>query len=88
MKKQSEKILNQIRKGVVIPAVPLALTKNRAFDEKRQRVLIRYYLEAGVGGVAVGMHFTQFEIRLPGIDLFEPAESAGNLFDALQPIQG
>ncbi|MFC1558482.1 dihydrodipicolinate synthase family protein [candidate division KSB1 bacterium] len=72
MKNKSEIILNQINKGVVIPAVPLALTKERAFNEKRQRVLIRYYLEAGVGGIAVGMHFTQFEIRLPSIDLFEP----------------
>lgn len=72
MKEKTDNILNQIAKGIVIPAAPLALKGNRAFDERRQRALIRYYLEAGVGGVAVGMHFTQFEIRLPGINLFEP----------------
>jgi hypothetical protein len=56
----------------VIPATPLALNAHRKFDERRQRALMRYYLDAGVGGIAVGMHFTQFEIRTPGIDLFEP----------------
>ena len=65
-------ILNAIRRGTVIPATPLALDRNRKFDERRQRALIRYYIDAGVGGVAVGMHFTQFEIRTPGVDLFEP----------------
>lgn len=61
-----------IRRGTVIPATPLALNSQRRFDERRQRALIRYYVDAGVGGVAVGMHFTQFEIRNPGIDLYEP----------------
>lgn len=61
-----------IRQGTVIPATPLALTRERRFDPRRQRALMRYYLDAGVGGIAVGMHFTQFEIRNPGIDLFEP----------------
>jgi len=61
-----------IRQGTVIPATPLALTSERRFDPRRQRALMRYYLDAGVGGIAVGMHFTQFEIRNPGIDLFEP----------------
>lgn len=65
-------ILDLVRRGTVIPAAPLALNAERKFDERRQRALIRYYLDAGVGGVAVGMHFTQFEIRNPGIDLFEP----------------
>ncbi len=65
-------ILDLIRRGTVIPAVPLALNSRRQFDERRQRALVRYYLDAGVGGIAVGMHFTQFEIRTPGIDLFEP----------------
>ncbi|GDY14476.1 dihydrodipicolinate synthetase [Planctomycetota bacterium] len=65
-------LLDLLRAGTVIPAVPLALDARRRFDERRQRALIRYYLEAGAGGIAVGMHFTQFEIRLPGIDLFEP----------------
>lgn len=61
-----------IRKGTVIPACPLALTPNRKFDAQRQRALMRYYIDAGAGGIAVGMHFTQFEIRNPGIDLFVP----------------
>jgi len=61
-----------LRKGTVIPAAPLALTRERRFDERRQRALMRYYLDAGVGGIAVGMHFTQFEIRNPGVDLYEP----------------
>ncbi|MFA5263290.1 MAG: dihydrodipicolinate synthase family protein [Opitutaceae bacterium] len=65
-------ILDLIRRGTVIPATPLALNSRRQFDERRQRALMRYYLDAGVGGIAVGMHFTQFEIRAPGIDLFEP----------------
>ncbi len=61
-----------IRRGTVIPAMPLALDAGRRLDERRQRALVRYYLDAGAGGVAVGMHFTQFEIRRPGIDLYEP----------------
>ncbi len=69
-------ILNIIRRGAVIPAVPLALDAGRNFDPFRQRVLMRYYVDAGVGGVAVGMHFTQFEIRNAGVGLFEPVLSA------------
>jgi dihydrodipicolinate synthase/N-acetylneuraminate lyase len=56
----------------VIPAHPLALTANRKLDERRQRALTRYYLAAGAGGVAVGVHTTQFEIREPRFGLFEP----------------
>ncbi len=67
-----ESVLKLIHEGLVIPASPLALNAERRFDEKRQRVLMRYYCDAGAGGVAVGMHFTQFEIRRPGIDLYEP----------------
>jgi len=65
-------VLDLIRRGTVIPATPLALNAKRQFDERRQRALMRYYIDAGAGGIAVGMHFTQFEIRTPGIDLFEP----------------
>lgn len=68
----SSEILEIVRRGTVIPASPLALDGRRRFDAHRQRVLMRYYCDAGAGGVAVGMHFTQFEIRRPGIDLFEP----------------
>ena len=57
---------------VVIPAHPLALTADRKLDERRQRALTRYYLAAGCGGVAVGVHTTQFAIRDPKIGLFEP----------------
>ena len=65
-------ILKLIRKGVALPAAPLALTAERKFDPERQKVLLRYYVDAGVGGVAVGMHFTQFEIRNPGVAMYEP----------------
>jgi len=65
-------ILDLILRGTVIPATPLALNSRRQLDERRQRALMRYYIDAGVGGIAVGMHFTQFEIRTPGVDLFEP----------------
>src|SRR5688572_5997907 len=62
----------RLMRGVVIPAHPLALTAERKFDERRQRALTRYYLAAGAGGVAVGVHTTQFAIRDPKIGLFEP----------------
>lgn len=58
--------------GLVIPAHPLALDANRKFDERRQRALARYYCDAGAGGLAVGVHATQFAIRDPRVGLFEP----------------
>jgi hypothetical protein len=58
--------------GQVIPACPLALTTSRRLDERRQRALIRYYTAAGSGGVAVGVHTTQFAIREPRHGLFQP----------------
>ncbi len=61
-----------LNKGVVIPAIPLALDRNRKLDERRQRALIRYYLDAGAGGVAAGVHTTQFAIRSPDINLYSP----------------
>lgn len=60
-----------LHEGTVIPAHPLALTETRQLDEKRQRLLTRYYLASGAGGVAVGVHTTQFEIRKPEINLLE-----------------
>ena len=63
-------IIGNFRSGVVIPAMPLALTEERKFDAETQQVLTRYYLSAGVGGIAVGVHSTQFAIRKYG--LFEP----------------
>src|SRR4051812_43719647 len=53
--------------GAVIPAHPLALTTQRKLDERRQRALTRYYLDAGAGGLAVGVHTTQFAIRDCGL---------------------
>ncbi|HEY0865351.1 MAG TPA: dihydrodipicolinate synthase family protein [Lacunisphaera sp.] len=58
--------------GHVIPAQPLALDRNRKFSEKHQRALTRYYVAAGSGGLAVGVHSTQFEIRDPQHNLFRP----------------
>jgi len=58
--------------GLVIPACPLALTRERRWDERRQRALVRYYLAAGAGGLAVGVHTTQFAIREPGVSLYQP----------------
>ena len=65
-------IKQTLNRGVVIPAMPLALTPNRQFDEHRQRALLRYYAAAGAGGVAVGVHTTQFAIRDAKHGLFEP----------------
>ncbi|QGY47198.1 dihydrodipicolinate synthase family protein [Maribellus comscasis] len=67
-----EDILESFRNGVVIPALPLALDKNGILDVRRQRALMRYYLDTGAGGVAVAVHTTQFEIRLPEYKLYEP----------------
>ncbi len=63
-------IREKLRSGLVIPAHPLALDAGRRLDERRQRALSRYYLASGAGGLAVGVHTTQFAIRETG--LFEP----------------
>jgi dihydrodipicolinate synthase/N-acetylneuraminate lyase len=63
-------VLAILRRGTVIPAHPLALDARRKLDERRQRALSRYYLDAGSGGLAVGVHATQFAIREVG--LYEP----------------
>src|SRR5438093_9854322 len=65
-------VCDRLRKGVVIPAHPLALTAERRLDERHQRALTRYYHAAGAGGIAVGVHTTQFEIRESGHGLLEP----------------
>jgi hypothetical protein len=65
-------IRETLRRGVVLPACPLALTARRAFDERRQRALCRYYAGAGAGGIAVGVHTTQFTIRDPKVGLYQP----------------
>jgi dihydrodipicolinate synthase/N-acetylneuraminate lyase len=58
---------SRLQEGLVIPAHPLALTSERRLDETRQRALSRYYLAAGAGGLAVGVHTTQFAIRSAGL---------------------
>jgi dihydrodipicolinate synthase/N-acetylneuraminate lyase len=68
----SEEVRERLARGLVIPAHPLALTAERRLDERRQIALTRYYADAGAGGVAVGVHTTQFAIRDPNIGLFEP----------------
>ena len=65
-------VLDSVRRGTVIPAQPLALDENRAFSAKHQRALCRFYIDAGAGGIAVGVTSTQFEIRKKEIGLFEP----------------
>ncbi len=67
-----EEALKILKKGTVIPATPLALTSERKLNEKGLRLLMNYYLNSGVGGVATAVHTTQFEIRDPEIGLFEP----------------
>jgi dihydrodipicolinate synthase/N-acetylneuraminate lyase len=64
--------------GLVIPAMPLALTRDRTLDETRQRALIRYYHAAGAGGLAVGVHTTQFQIRDEEYGLFETVLSVAS----------
>jgi dihydrodipicolinate synthase/N-acetylneuraminate lyase len=58
--------------GLAIPAHPLAIDASRRLDERRQRALTRYYIASDVGGLAVGVHTTQFAIRDPRIGLFKP----------------
>jgi len=65
-------IVNQLRSGCVIPAHPLALQSNNQIDERHQKALTRYYLAAGAGGLAVGVHTTQFAIHEPKIGLYRP----------------
>jgi len=62
----------KLRRGLVIPACPLALTGERRLDERHQRALVRYYLAAGAGGLAVGVHTTQFAIHDPRVGLYKP----------------
>jgi len=69
---QIQDLRRRLSDGLVIPAHPLALDARRRLDERRQAALTRYYRAAGAGGLAVGVHTTQFEIRHPKIGLFEP----------------
>ena len=64
-------LLANFRRGTVIPAHPLSLDQNGAIDQQDMRAIARYYIDAGVGGIAIGVHTTQFEIRDPKVKLFE-----------------
>lgn len=85
-------VYDALRRGVVIPASPLALNAQRRWDERRQRALWRYYSDAGAGGIAVGVHTTQFAIRNPEVGLFRPllelAQEEFNRLDSrrLEPL--
>lgn len=84
-----DSIRKKVAKGMVIPAHPLALTETRALDEKHQRALTRYYIDAGSGGLAVGVHTTQFEIRDPKFALYKPVlELASETADSWARPQG
>jgi dihydrodipicolinate synthase/N-acetylneuraminate lyase len=68
----SPEMLQALHDGLVIPAHPLALDENRKLDERYQRALTRYYIASGAGGIAIGVHSTQFEIREEKYNLYEP----------------
>ncbi|MBW8042519.1 MAG: dihydrodipicolinate synthase family protein [Planctomycetes bacterium] len=71
-------IINKLRSGCVIPAHPLALQVDNSIDEQHQKALTRYYLASGAGGLAVGVHTTQFAIHNPKTGLYKPVlELAG-----------
>ncbi len=72
MPRDIEKIIAQ---GGVIPAIPLALNARREFDPKRQEALVKYYIDSGADGIAIGVHTTQFAIRAPEHGLFRPVLS-------------
>jgi len=74
MREIPSKILQTFREGTVIPILPLALADPRRIDEERQRALVRYYIDAGAGGIAVAFP--------PG----ETRKQAGALFAALRPL--
>jgi hypothetical protein len=81
-------VLETLRRGAVIPAHPLALDASRKLDERRQRALTRYYLDAGSGGLAVGVHTTQFAIREVGLykPVLELAMRSASEWSKRQPI--
>jgi hypothetical protein len=81
-------VVAALRRGVAIPAHPLALDAGRALDRRRQRALTRYYLDAGSGGLAVGVHTTQFAIRDVGLyrPVLELAMQSARDWTAKTPI--
>lgn len=71
-KSLDKEISNLLKSGTAIPAHPLALNDDLTIDEPRQRLLTKYYVNSGAGGVAIGVHTTQFEIRNKEFNLLEP----------------
>ena len=71
MIKLKEETFELLHSGTAIPALPLALNEDRTFDELHERILLNYYIDSGVGGLAVGVHTTQFNIRDPKVNLYE-----------------
>ena len=89
----TESLRKRLGKGVVIPACPLALNARRRWDERRQLALLRYYRAAGAGGLALGVHTTQFAIHDPKVGLLKPlfeiaAKERGNLRGSCVLIAG
>jgi hypothetical protein len=82
-------VFERLREGCVIPAHPLALTPEGRLDERHQRALTRYYLAAGAGGLAVGVHTTQFAIHDPKVGLYQPVlELAGETANQFVQAEG
>jgi len=82
-------VLRRLREGVVIPAHPLALNSQRKLDERRQRALTLYYLSAGAGGIAVGVHTTQFKVHDPQVGLYRPLlQIASEAVDSCRTLTG
>jgi len=84
-------VFEKLRQGCVIPAHPLALTPENKLDERCQRALTRYYLAAGAGGLAVGVHTIQFAIHDPKVGLYKPVlelaiQTAAESAAAAQPV--
>jgi dihydrodipicolinate synthase/N-acetylneuraminate lyase len=67
-----QEVRKHLLQGQAIPALPLALDQRRRWSPRHQKAVLRYYLDAGVGGIAVGVHSTQFEIRDPQHNLYQP----------------
>src|SRR6266853_2431039 len=81
-------VLSLLRQGGVIPAHPLALGPDRQFDKQSQRAISRYYVDAGAGGLAVGVHTTQFAIREVGLyrPVLELAMASAAAWTPRQPV--
>jgi dihydrodipicolinate synthase/N-acetylneuraminate lyase len=84
-----EQLRDFLLEGHAIPALPLALNEDGSWSERHERALMRYYFDAGAGGIAVGVHSTQFEIRDPEVGLFEPVlKSAIGVIEAKRAESG